>query len=65
LDARNALREPKDRKRWEKQQAKKLEAYIKRYKRRPRGKRAKWKHCEAIEAYKVKKGRGGINWYRY
>jgi hypothetical protein len=65
LDARNALREPEDRKRWEIQQAEKLEAYIKRYNRRPRGKRVKWKHCKAIGAYVVKKGQGGINWYRY
>jgi hypothetical protein len=65
LDARNALREPEDRKKWEEKQAEKMAAYIQKYGRRPGGKRAVWKHCEKTGAYEVRNGRGGINWYRY
>ena len=65
LAARNALREPIDRKKQEELQQKKLDAFIAKHGRRPRGRKAQQKHTEKNRAYVVKKGRGGINQYRY
>jgi hypothetical protein len=65
LDARNSLREKADRQKWEKEQKKWLREYIKVHGRRPGGTRKVWVHNEENGAFVVKKGRHGINWYRY
>jgi hypothetical protein len=59
LDERNAKREAADRKKWEDEVEEKRRGV-----KKP-GRRPTWKHTEERGAFVVKKGRGGINWYRY
>ena len=56
LEARNAARYKEDKARWEAKQAEK---------RQTRRRKPEFHHNEENGAYVLKKGRGGINWYRY
>jgi len=59
------LIEKANKQKWEKQQRKWLRDWTKAHGRKPGGVRKVWKHNEETGAFVVKKGRGGINWYRY
>ena len=56
LEARNAARYEEDKAQQEAEQAEK---------RRTRGRKPEFHYTEETSAYVLKKGRGGINWYRY
>ena len=56
LEARNAARYEEDKAKWEAKQAEK---------RSTRGRKPEFRHTKEDGAYVLKKGQGGINWYRY
>ena len=66
LDARNALIEAANKRKWQATQRAWLKDWIDKHdRRRPGGVRKTWKHTEENGAFVVKPRRNGINWYRY
>ena len=65
LDTRNSLCVKANKAKWEKEQKAWLREYIKVHGRRPGGTRKVWVYNKDNGAFIVKRGRYGINWYRY
>jgi hypothetical protein len=61
LDARNKKNEKRDKRKWEKEQREWIKEWTKAHGRKSGRVRKVWKYNEAIGAFVVKNGRGGIN----